>query len=134
MPLWQSWRFWIKSFIALSVATSGFPVEPGHPSPLNGLTVYLLKESFADILTKSGIRPAAGMSVIQAWGAACDGQAPECAQAMSAVKPDVAGTVKLDMEGKASFPAMPSATWPVFSWMSYSNHHLVWDLKVDVNQ
>ena len=36
------------------------------------------------------------------------------------------------MDGKASFPAMPSATYHVFSWTSYNNHHLVWDLKVDL--
>ena len=49
----------------MSLATAGFPIEPGHPNPLNGLTVCLLKESFGDILTKAGIRPATGMSVIK---------------------------------------------------------------------
>jgi hypothetical protein len=64
------------STVVLSLATSGFPIEPGYPNPLNGLTVYLLKESFADILIMAGIRPAAGMSVIQAWVRLATGRRP----------------------------------------------------------
>ncbi len=116
----------------LSLAAAGFPAQPGTPSPLNGLTMYLLKESFAGILAKNGIRPAAGTSVIEAWGAACDRQAPECPQAFKAVQSYIASQVKLDMEGKAKFPAMPAGTFHLFGWMLYNRHHLVWDLQVDL--
>jgi len=94
--------------------------------------MYLLKESFASIVTQNGIKPAQGKSAIESWGAACDQHAPECAQAVSAVKPSIAATVKLDMEGRASFSALPSGTWHLFGWTSYNGHHLVWDLQIDL--
>jgi len=112
--------------------TAGLPTQPGNPSPLAGITVYLMKESFASILTKNGIKPAPGMSAIQSWGAACNQHAPECAQAMNATAAYITNKVKFDVYGRASFPAVPSATYDVFGWTLYNGHHLAWDLQVDL--
>jgi len=112
--------------------TAGLPAQPGSPSPLAGITMYLMKESFASILTKSGIRAAPGMSVIQSWGAACNQNAPECAQAINATAPYITNKVKFDVYGNAKFPAVPSATYDVFGWTLYNGHHLAWDLQVDL--
>jgi hypothetical protein len=121
-----------SSSTAMLSLTAGLPTQPGSPSPLAGITMYLMKESFASILTKSGIRPAPGMSVIQSWGAACNQNAPECAQAINAAAPYITNKVKFDIYGNAKFPAVPSATYDVFGWTLYNGHHLAWDLQVDL--
>ena len=120
------------SSTAVLSLTAGLPTQPGSPSPLAGITIYLMKESFASILTKCGIRAAPGMNVIQSWGAACNQNAPECAQAINATAPYIINKVKFDVYGNAKFPALPSATYDVFGWTLYNGHHLAWDLQVDL--
>src|SRR5260370_17864400 len=44
----------------------------------------------------------------------------------------VAGRLKLDMDGRASFRAVPLAPYHVFAFVLYNNHHLVWDLQIDL--
>jgi hypothetical protein len=112
--------------------TSGFPAQPGYPSPLNGLSIYLLKESFVSIAAKNGIRAAAGKSAVQSWGAACDQHAPECAKVMNAIPSSAEAQLKLDMDGKGSFPVMPSGTYHLLAWMPYDGHHLVWDVQIEI--
>ena len=112
--------------------TAGLPTQPGSPSPLAGITMYLMKESFASILTKNGIKPAPGMSAIQSWGAACNQHAPECAQAINATAPYITNRVKFDPYGNANFPAVPPAKYDVFGWTLYNGNHLAWDLQVDL--
>jgi hypothetical protein len=112
--------------------TAGLPTQPGSPSPLAGITMYLMKESFASILTKSGIRAAPGRSVIESWGAACNQHAPECAQAINATAAYITNKVQFDVYGRASFPAVSPATNHVFGWTLYNGHHLAWDLQVDL--
>ena len=120
------------SSTAVLSLTAGLPTQPGSPSPLAGITMYLMKESFASILTKNGIKAAPGMSAIQSWGAACNQHEPECTQAISATAPYITNKVKFDVYGRASFPAVPSATYDVFGWTLYNGHHLAWDLQVDL--
>jgi len=110
--------------------TAGLPTRPGSPSPLAGITMYLMKESFASILTKSGIRAAPGRSVIESWGAACNQHAPECAQAINATAAYITNKVQFDVYGRASFPRGSPATNHVFGWTLYNGHHLAWDLQV----
>lgn len=112
--------------------TSGLPAQPGHPNPIATVSMYLLKESFAGIATKNGIRSEPGKSAIEAWGASCDKQAPECSQVASALRPFIANRIKFDLDGRASFPAMPAGTYFLFGWISYEGRHLVWDLQVDL--
>jgi len=112
--------------------TSGLPAQPGRPNPIATVSMYLLKESFAGIATKNGIRSEPGKSAIEAWGAACDKQAPECSQVASALRPFIANRIKFDLDGRASFSAMPAGTYFLFGWISYEGRHLVWDLQVDL--
>jgi len=46
--------------------------------------------------------------------------------------PYITNKVKFDIYGRASFPAVPSATYDVFGWTLYNGHHLAWDLQVDL--
>ncbi len=36
------------------------------------------------------------------------------------------------MDGRASFRAVPLAPYHVFAFVLYNNHHLVWDLQIDL--
>ncbi len=117
---------------AILSVSSGLPSKPGYPNPLASISMYLLKESFASVAAKNGVQPAAGQNAIQAWGAACEHQAPECRQAMTAAKTLIASRLKFDLDGHASFSGVPAGKYHLFGFVLYEGHHLVWDLPLEV--
>jgi hypothetical protein len=72
---------------------------------LAGRAMILLKESFNNIVRNSGIQIPTGTSAFHALQAECQKGPNECKQLQSAVAAYSAGSVKVDADGKATFPA-----------------------------
>lgn len=83
-------------------------------SPLAGHTVGLTQDSFDSVLTKAGFRPPPGMSPSQGWAQACHNGSPVCRWGLDALDAAKIRAVKLDLAGKAIFPALPAGTYYLF--------------------
>ena len=116
---------------SLSIS-SGFPTQPGAPNPLAGRAMILLKESFNNIVRNSGIQIPAGTSAFHALQAECQKGPNECKQLLSAVAAYSAGSVKVDADGKATFPPVAAGTYYVYGAVQYNKQALLFDLKIDL--
>ncbi|HEY1206866.1 MAG: hypothetical protein ABSH46_21095 [Bryobacteraceae bacterium] len=114
------------------LSMSAFPSQPGAANPLTGHPVFLLKDSFNDVLTKNGMRPPAGRTPMQGWDLACQRALPQCAQALAGLQPYMAAVVKIDPSGKATFLGVPAGSYYVFG-TTHANHlALSWDVRMDL--
>jgi hypothetical protein len=116
---------------SLSMAP-GFATEPGVDNPLAGRTMMLLKDSFDNIVRKSGIQIPAGTSAYHAFEAECQKGPKECKKLLSAVSGQSAANVKLDNDGKATFPSVAAGTYYVFGAIQYNKQPMLFDLKIDL--
>jgi len=114
------------------LSMSVFPSQSGAANPLTGHPLFLLKDSFRDVLMKNGMNPPAGKTPIQGWDLACQKASPQCARALANLQPYMAGVVKIDPSGKATFPGVPAGSYYVFG-TTHANHlALAWDVRVDL--
>src|SRR5216683_1418986 len=98
------------------LALNAFPPQSGPANPLAAHTLFLLKDSFDNVLLKSGMRPPAGKTPMQGWDLACQQKSPQCAQALIGLQPFIAAVVKIDpSSGKATFLGVPAGSYYVFS-------------------
>jgi hypothetical protein len=109
-----------------------FPPQSGASNPLTGHPLFLLKDSFNDMLMKSGMRPPAGKTPMQGWDLACQKAAPQCAQALAGLQPYMAGVVRIDPSGKATFLGVPAGSYYVFGTTHANRLALSWDVRVDL--
>ena len=56
----------------------------------------------------------------------------ECKQVLSAVAAYSAGTVKVDADGNATFPAVAAGTYYVYGAVQYNKQPLLYDLRIDL--
>src|ERR1700730_13428462 len=112
--------------------SSGFATEPGAPNPLAGRAMILLKDSFNNIVRNSDIQIPAGTSAFHALQAECQKGPNECKQVLSAVAASSAGTVKVDADGNATFPAVAAGTYYVYGAVQYNKQPLLYDLRIDL--
>jgi hypothetical protein len=94
--------------------------------------MILLKESFNNIVRNSGIQIPAGTSAFHALQAECQKGPNECKQLLSAVAAYSAGSVKVDADGKATFPAVAAGTYYVYGAVQYNKQPLLFDLRIDL--
>jgi len=114
------------------LSMSVFPSQSGAANPLAGHPLFLLKASFNDVLLKNGMHPGAGKTPIQDWDLACQKSSPQCAQALANLQPYMAGVVKIDPSGKATFQGVPAGSYYIFG-TTHANHlALSWDVRVDL--
>ncbi len=114
------------------LSMSVFPPQSGAANPLAGHPLFLLKDDFNNVLMKNGMHPPAGKTPLQGWDLACQKASPQCAQALASLQPCMAGVVKIDPSGKATFPGVPAGSYYVFG-TTHANHlALSWDVRVDL--
>jgi hypothetical protein len=114
------------------LAMNVFPAQSGAANPLAGHPLFLLKDSFDNVLMKNGMHPPAGKTPMQGWDLACQKSSPQCAQALASLQPYMAGVVKIDGSGKATFLGVPAGSYYIFG-TTHANHlALSWDVRVDL--
>jgi hypothetical protein len=115
------------------LALSAFPPQSGPANPLAAHPVFLLKDSFDNVLLKNGMRPPAGKTPMQGWDLACQQKSPQCAQALTGLQPFIAAVVKIDpSSGKATFLGVPPGSYYVFGTTHANRLALSWDVRVDM--
>jgi hypothetical protein len=114
------------------LALNAFPPQSGPANPLAAHPLFLLKDSFDNVLLKSGIRPPAGKTPMQTWDLACTQKSAQCAQAFMNLQPYIAGVVNIDpASGKATFLGVPAGSYYVFG-TTHNHMALSWDVRVDL--
>ena len=108
-----------------------FPDQAGATDSMVGHTFVLLKDSFDNLLLKSGLRPPMGETILRTWGLACRKGASECRQVVDVMSPYVVAGVKMDATGKVRFsPAVAAGSYYLFGSSRYRNHAVAWDFPV----
>ena len=92
----------------------------------------LMKESFDNVLRKSGVQIPAGTSAYHAFLAECQKGPNQCKQLLTAMAAYSAGNVKLDADGKATLPAIVAGTYYLFGSVQYNQQPLLFDLRIDL--
>ena len=127
---------------ATLTVTGGLPPQPGAANPLAGRPVTLLKQSFEQFLRKDGIweGPPGGQKVhpLLGWVSTCvTGQADVCSYPFHQMPSSIAGSIKLDAQGRGSFQGVPPGTYYVLAFTGISDGNgklqpVVWDARVDL--
>ena len=111
---------------------SGFAGQAGAANPLAGRPYVLLRDSYANLLTKSGVAVPAGMSPYQYVATACLAKTPECQTVTDTVKASAASSVRADACGSATFPGVPPGTYYLMISTRYNNQPLFWGQAVQL--
>jgi hypothetical protein len=121
---------------------SGFPAQAGAANPLVGRPYILLRDSYANVVAKSGVSVPAGMSAYKYAGNACGNRTPDCqkindaikANAASAVRAgaDAASAVRAGADGAGTFPGVPPGTYYLMISARYNNQPLIWGQPVQL--
>ena len=117
---------------AVLSVVSGFPPQPGVLNPLAGHPYTLLRDSYANILSRAGIAVPPGTSPYKFVGAACANRTPDCQKMLDAVKASAASAVRADANGSASFPGVQPGTYYLMISTRYNNQPLVWSQAVQL--
>ena len=96
-----------------------------------GSTIMLLNQSVQTLVQGSGFQPAAGSSLLKTY-AACKPNDPNCAKAMSAVIPHIAGYVVTFPGTPSSFSNLQPGTYYLTADVTSGGKKLFWDLKVEL--
>ncbi|MDQ1409977.1 MAG: hypothetical protein QOJ41_1712, partial [Acidobacteriaceae bacterium] len=116
---------------SLSIA-SGFANQPGVGNPLAGRPMSLMKDSFDNVLRKSGVQIPERTSAYHAFLAECQKGPNECKQLLSGIAAYSAANVKLDADGKATLPAVAAGTYYLFGSVQYNKQPLLFDLRIEL--
>ncbi len=117
---------------AVLLINSGLSAAPGAPNPLANHPYVLLRNSFPDILAKSGVQVPAGVSPYAVLGNACGRHTPDCQKILAAVNADAASAIRADGNGKASMPPVAAGTYYLMISAQYNNRALVWDKPIQL--
>ncbi|WP_348264368.1 hypothetical protein P8935_07490 [Telmatobacter sp. DSM 110680] len=112
---------------------SGFPATPGQVNPLANHPYVLLRKSFNDTITQSGVNIPAGTTPFKFLGLACGNRTPDCQTIMNAIKAGAVSSVRADVNGGATFPGVPPGTYYLMISTRFNNQALVWLQAVRVN-
>ena len=117
---------------AVLSVVSGFAAQPGVPNPLAGHPYILLRDSYANTISKAGISVPPGESPYKFVGMACASRTPDCQKSMDAVKATAASAVRADANGNGTFPGVPPGTYYLMISTRYNNQPLVWGQAIQV--
>jgi hypothetical protein len=112
---------------------SGFPPTSGQPNPLSSHSYVLLRSSLNDTITKSGVSIPPGTTPFKYLGLACGNRTPDCQAIMDAIKAGAVSSVRADVNGSGTFPAVPPGTYYLMISARYNNQPLMWLQGVQVN-
>jgi hypothetical protein len=112
---------------------SGFPPAPGQPNPLANHPYVLLRTSFSDTISQSGVTIPAGTTPLKFLGLACGNRTPDCQTIINAIKSASASSVRSDANGAGTFPGIPTGTYYLMISARYNNQSLMWLQPVRVN-
>lgn len=96
-----------------------------------GSAIMLLNQSVQSLVQASGFQPAAGASLLKTY-AACKSSDPNCAKAMSAVIPHMAGYLVTFPGAASSFSNLQPGTYYLTMDVTTGGKKLFWDLKVEL--
>jgi hypothetical protein len=108
------------------------PGLPGSPNPLAGRPYVLLRDSYANVLSKGGVSVPDGVSPYKYAGTACGNRTPDCAKINEAIKASAASAVRADANGRGTFPGVPAGTYFLMISARYNNQSLIWGQAVQV--
>jgi hypothetical protein len=92
----------------------------------------LMKDSFDNVLRKSGVQIPERTSAYHAFLAECQKGPNECKQLLSGIAAYSAANVKLDADGKATLPAVAAGTYYLFGSVQYNKQPLLFDLRIEL--
>jgi hypothetical protein len=108
---------------------------PSGPNPLVGTTIFLYRDSLANVLRKAGASVATGATAGEALRAmviSCQPPA-DCSAKAAAMEPLVAGRALIDSAGRGTItPPVPPGRYYVSVSARSRDSVLVWDIKVDL--
>jgi hypothetical protein len=96
-----------------------------------GSAIMLLNQSVQSLIQGSGFQPAASSSLLKTY-AACKPNDPNCAKAMSAVIPHIAGYVVTFPGTPTSFSNLQPGIYYLTADVTSGGKKLFWDLKVEL--
>jgi hypothetical protein len=112
---------------------SGLPPAPGQPNPLASHSYVLLRTSFNDTISRSGVTIPAGTTPFKFLGLSCGNRTPDCQTIMNAIKSAAVSSVRSDAKGAGTFPGVPAGTYYLMISARYNNQTLMWLQPVRVN-
>lgn len=113
--------------------TLGIPSRPGQVLR-PGQVFILMNENFETALKQQGFEPSSGSSILKS-AFVCNTATPNCQKVTATVKAHSVGVVRVDPEGKATFPGVAAGTYFLVSRVEYpafSERFLVFNLRVDL--
>jgi hypothetical protein len=117
---------------AILSIVSGFPPQPGAPNPLAGHPYILLRESYPDVIAKSGVTVPPGVSPYKFVGMACVNRTPDCQKGNDAVKANAISAIRADANGSGTLPGVPPGTYYLMISTRYNNQPLIWGQAVQL--
>ena len=113
--------------------TSGFPPQPNVPNPLAGRPYVLLRESYANALTKGGVTVPAGTSPYKFVADTCaQGRTPACQKVLDAVNASAISAARSDANGAGTLPGVPPGTYYLMISTRFNNQGLAWGQAVQL--
>ena len=117
---------------ATLAVVSGFPATPGVANPLAVKPYTLLRDSFANIVAKSGVAVPAGSSAYKVFGMACGQRTPDCQKILDGIKASAASAVRSDATGAGTFPGVAPGTYYLMITTMYNNKAITWNQAVQL--
>lgn len=133
--------------VALAVASAGLatPDKPlgnatlaivsgftDSPNPLANHPYVLLRDSYANALTKGGVTVPQGISAYAYVGQACAVQprTAVCQNVLAAINSSAASAIRADATGNGTLPGVPPGTYYLMISARINNQPLVWSQPV----
>lgn len=112
-----------------------FTPPAGTADPLAGQVIFLMKNSFDNVMKSVGAPLPPGTSAGEAWLAFTQACRPpaDCKALLSAMSPFFAGKTTMPGNGRGAFaPSVPAGTYYVLTSARVNNRPAFWDVKVDL--
>jgi hypothetical protein len=117
---------------AVLAIAAKFELPAGAPNPIAGHSFVLLRDDYATALSKGGFQVPAGLTPAKATALACANRSPDCQKAGDAINTDMAAGVRMDANGKATFPGVAEGSYFLIGSVRYNNQFIYWDLPVEL--
>jgi len=105
---------------------SNFAAPVGARDSLAGHPFLLLRESYADVIKKSGVTIPADISPYRYASTVCSHKSPDCSKVQSALRANSASFVRADVNGNATFPALPPGVYYLMIAGRFDKQAVVW--------
>jgi peptidyl-prolyl cis-trans isomerase A (cyclophilin A) len=122
----------VSSYAVLSIR-SGFLARPGDRNPLSHIPLKLMRQDFAATLRSGGIQVGPGATPRQVLSVACAQSSSACVKAINASVENPAASALSDMNGNATFPAVPPGTYHLMIYAYDDSHRpICWNPTIEL--